>query len=147
MAVVMPSAVVVQAEDSPQLQDLARALLGHGIAAVQLVLDDGRSIAVPTVIAQALGPLVSYLAAGDDVTMTPFGRDYTVVEAAYFLGASAYYVGKLVDDGDLPFTLVGTQRQIAFPVLVAHLAKMRERMAEGVRIIQQLSEEEGAYGG
>jgi excisionase family DNA binding protein len=147
MAAAARSAVVVQAEDSAQLQAAARALRGHAVASAQLILDDGRSIPVPDVVAQALGHLVSYLAAGDDVTLTPFDRDYTTAEAALFLGTSRYFVEKLVADGELPATLVGTERRIAFPALAAYAAKMQERMTEGVRIIQQLSEEDGAYGG
>ena len=147
MAAATRSAVVVQAEDSPQLQNAAQALHGHTIASLHLVLDDGRSVAVPAVVAQALGHLVSYLAAGDDVTMTPFDRDYTIAQAALFLGTTPYFVDKLVENGELPSTLVGAERRIAFPALAAYAAKMQARMAEGVRIIQQLSEEEGAYGG
>lgn len=69
----------VRAEESPELRAAAEALRGQGIASAQLVLADGRSVAVPA--------------------------------------------------------------------LVAHRAKMRERMAEGLRVIQRLSEEDGAQGG
>jgi excisionase family DNA binding protein len=98
-------------------------------------------------VAQALGHLVSYLAAGDDVTMTPFERDYTIPEAAYALGVSRFYFAQLVEDGELPAQLVGGQYRIATPDVLAYLAKMSIRRAEGVRLIQQLSEEEGAYDG
>ncbi len=147
MAAGMRAGIVVQAADSPQLQELAQALQGHAVTAAQLTLDDGRSFPLPDVLVQVLQHLVTHLAAGHDAIVTPVARDYTPLEAAYFLGASRYYVDTLVETGELPSTLVGTQRWIAFPDLVAHRAKLRERMAEGVRLIQQLSEEEGAYDG
>lgn len=144
MAMVMPSAAVVQAEDSPQLQDLARALQGHTIAAAQLTLDDGRSIAVPTVVAQALGPLVSYLAAGGDVSIGAFDG-YTPDEAMHFLGASRSYIAGVLDRGELPYRLVDTEVRIAHADLAAHRAKLKELQREGIRLIQQLGEDDGAY--
>ena len=107
MAAVARLAIVVQAEDSPQLQDLARALRGHAVASAEVILDDGRSVRAPAVVAQALGHLVTYLAAGGDVSIGAFDG-YTPDEAMYFLGASRSYIAGVLARGELPYRLVDT---------------------------------------
>jgi excisionase family DNA binding protein len=141
------SSVILQAEDRPQLQEAARALHGHVIESVQITLDDGGTLSLPPVMARAIRLLVTHLAAGEDVSINLLDREYTFTEAVAFLGVTDAYLAQLIADGEIPARLAGTEQRIAFPDLVAYSAKMQERMAEGVRRIQRLSEEEGAYDG
>ena len=144
MATMTRSAVVVQAEESPRLQQAAEALQGHAIASAQLVLDDGRSIPIPGSVARALGQLVTHLAAGEDMAIGAFDG-YTIEEATHILGASRSYIAKILESGELPHRLVNTDVRIAPADLLIHRAMLKERQREGVRLIQQISEEEGAY--
>jgi hypothetical protein len=63
----------------------------------------------------------------------------------YFLGASRSYVASALADGELPYRLIDAEVRIAHADLVSLRAKLTELMREGIRTIQQLSEEEGAY--
>jgi hypothetical protein len=141
------SSVVLQAENRPQLQEAARALHGHAIDSVQITLDDGKTLSLPPVVARAIQHLVMHLAAGEDVSINMLDREYTLTEAMYFLGASRSYLERILAEGELPSQGEGTEQRIAFSDLVDHRAKMQELMREGIRIIQRLSEEEGAYDG
>jgi hypothetical protein len=51
----------------------------------------------------------------------------------------------VLERGELPYRLHDAQVRIAHADLVAHRAKLRALMSEGVRLIQKISEEEGAY--
>jgi hypothetical protein len=141
------SSVILQSEDRPQLQEAARALRGQAIDSVQITLDDGKTLSLPPVVARAIQHLVMHLAAGEDVSINMLDREYTLTEAVAFLGVTDTFLARLIADGELPARLAGAEQRIALPDLVAYSAKMQERMAEGVRRIQRLSEEEGAYDG
>jgi hypothetical protein len=144
MGAITRSAVVVQAEDSAELAHAAQVLQGHEIASAQLVLDDGRSIPVPGSVARVLGQLVTRLAAGEEMAIGTFDG-YTAEEAMYLLGASRSYIATILESGELPYRLVDTEVRIAHADLMAHRMMLKERMREGIRLIQQISEEEGAY--
>jgi excisionase family DNA binding protein len=144
MVAMARSAVVVEAEESPQLQHAAQALRGHAVASAQLVLDDGQSVPVPGSVARAMGQLVAHLAAGEEMAIGAFDG-YTAEEAMRLLGASRSYIAQVLENGELPYRLVDTEVRIAPAALQAHRAKLKELMGEGIRLIQQISEEEGAY--
>ena len=140
-------AVIVQAEDSSEIRELVQALQEQRIASGYLVLEDGRKVALPAPLRHALEHVTMYLARGGQVSISPLDRAYTVAEGAYFLGVTFKGLERLLDEGAIPSQTDGTQRLIALPDLIAYRAVLRQQRAEGVRAIQQLSEEEGAYGG
>lgn len=136
-------AIIVQGEDSEDVRAMARALQEHAGETAQLLLEDGATIVVPAAITRVLQHVADYLATGD-VTVGQFDG-YTPDEAMYFLGASRSYVADALARGELPYRLQDAQVRIDHADLVAHRAKLDELMREGVRLIQQISEEEGAY--
>ena len=138
-------AIIVQGEDSPELRALVQALQEHRVTSGYLIMDDGKEVALPVALTQALGHIAMYLARGGQVSVSPIDREYTLTEAAYFLGASRSYVSGLLDRGELAYWLADAEPLIALADLVAHRAKLEELHREGVRLIQQISEEEGAY--
>lgn len=140
-------AVVVQGDDSTDVQNLVRALHEQRVTAGYLVTDDGQELALPPSVRHALEQIVGYLATGGPVSIRPIDRDYTVPEAAFLLGVSYDYLMQQLEIGAIPSHHVDGERFIASPDLLAYRAWQRERRAEGVRAIQQLSEEEGAYDG
>ncbi len=136
-------AVIVQGEESEEVRATARVLQEHEGEAAHLLLGDGATLVLSPVITRALQHVVDYLADGD-VTIGRFDG-YTPDEAMYFLGASRSYVAEALERGELPYRLHDAQVRIDHADLVAHRAKLDELMREGVRLIQQISEEEGAY--
>lgn len=138
-------AVIVQGEDSPELRALVRALHDRRVASGHLVMEDGQEFVLPPSVTRALEQVVMFLARGGQVSLRPIAGEYTVPEAVYFLGASRSYVAGALDRGELPYHLRDAQIRIDHADLVAHRAKLQDLMREGGRLIQQISEEEGAY--
>ena len=137
--------VIVRGEDSPELREALRALQDHPAAPMQLVLSDGETVVVSAVVAAAIQQLVAQLATGERVAIGPAELGYTTTEAARLLGVWQPYLLNVIESGELPHHQIGTEPRIGHADLMAFRAKLRARRAEGVRLIQQLSEEEGAY--
>jgi excisionase family DNA binding protein len=140
------SAIVVQEEEAPQVQEAARLLQEHEGAAAQLVLEGGVTVALPGAVTQALRQLVARLADGSEMAIGTFDG-YTPEEAVYLLGASEHYVARILESGELPYHLVNAEVRISHADLMAHRAKLKELAREGIREIQRISEELGMYDG
>jgi hypothetical protein len=135
--------VIVQRAERAELESAAQTLREHDGESLRVILNDGATLVLPPVVTEALHQIVDYLAVGD-VTIGQFDG-YTPDEAARILGASRSYVAGVLERGELPYRLHDAQVRIAHADLVAHRAKLRALMSEGVRLIQKISEEEGAY--
>lgn len=140
-------AIIVQGEDSPEMRDLAQAFSERRVNEGVLITESGERLVLPATLLHALDLLVMFMAQGGEVSIRPIDREYAAGEAAFFLGVTPTHLNELLDSGALPYRLDGTERIIAAQDLLAYREVLRERRTQGVRAIQQLSEEEGAYGG
>jgi hypothetical protein len=140
-------AVIVQGEDSPEMRALVQAFQEQHVTAGVVTTEDGETFALPVSILHALDLMVTFLARGGEVSITPLDREYPPAEAAFLLGVTQAYLLELLDSGAIPYRSDETQRLIAAQDVLAYGAGLRERRSQGVRAIQQLSEEEGAYDG
>jgi hypothetical protein len=141
------SSFLVHSEAEPQLREAAEALHGRAITSAQITLDDGETITLPAQMTRAIQHLLLHLAAGDDLSINTLDRDYTFTEALYFLGMTDSYLMKLMEEGEIPFRQDGEEYHLALTDLIAYRLARKARRAEGVRLIQRLSEENGEYGG
>jgi excisionase family DNA binding protein len=124
---------------------LEQALQEHRVASGYLILDDGNAVPLPTLVTDAIRHLIGYLVRGDRVEIGPADQGYSVAEAANQLGIWPPRVQELLERGELPHRIIDGEPRIAHADLQAYRAKLRERRLRGVRAIQQLSEDEGAY--
>jgi len=71
--------------------------------------------------AQCLAAVMDAQAKGQEVVMTRGLQEVTTTEAAKLLGMSRPQVGKLMDQGHLPYRLVGTHHRIPASAINAFL--------------------------
>ncbi len=123
---------------------VARALASHLGTQFKIVdVASGDTYDVPPELAAAVRQLFDMLAAGTTVT-PPLAPDaeLTPNEAADYLRASRTFVAKLMDEGTLPYRLVGTHRRIRYGDLQAYekaqAARSRAAMAELTRLSQDM---------
>lgn len=92
-----------------QIRDLRR-LIQRGEA--RLVGPDGREIAIPEPVHELLLMILKDLQAGKAISVVPEHQQLTTQRAANILGVSRPFLVKLVENGDVPFHMVGSHRRI-----------------------------------
>src|SRR2546430_17354155 len=76
-----------------------------------LATADGRQHSLPYFLVRALHMLTTLLAQGEDVALVPVHKELTTYEAAALLNVSRPFLIKLLDEGVIPSTKVGTHRR------------------------------------
>jgi excisionase family DNA binding protein len=98
---------------------------------------------LPVLAIRALAKIVQEIAAGNAVAVHPVERnDLTTSEAAHLLGMSRPTLINLLEQGQIPYRMVGTHRRIRRSAVLAY----RETMERGDPRPESLSREERLRG-
>jgi excisionase family DNA binding protein len=105
--------------------------------------ETGISAPLPPHIAQLIRQVLTCLAAGREVTISENLTELTPNEAADVLNVSRTYIIKLLDDGVLPYRLVGTHRRIPYADLLAHKTEVQARSRAALDELYEIDRELG----
>lgn len=112
---------------------------------VQMVDGEGHRINVSGPLADVIARAASLLADGRKVTVLADDEILTTQAAADRLNVSRQYVVRLVDDGVLPSSRVGTHRRLRASDVDAYKAKRDQQRDSALDRLASLSEEAGGY--
>jgi excisionase family DNA binding protein len=96
----------------------------------------GEIVLLPA-IAKSLMELLRYVGSGQAVTIVPTDQMLTTQQAADFLNVSRPYLVKLIDQNELPHTMVGRHRRVQAQDLFAY---RNRRDAERAVALAELAE-------
>ena len=128
--------------DAEALREISEALASERLG---LVGDGGETVVLPDALVEVLREAAAGLLTGRAVSVQTVGQQLTTQQAADLLNVSRPYLIKLLEEGTLPFTMVGTHRRVPLDVLMAYRRQFKARQLEGLREIIRLSEEMGLY--
>ncbi len=107
---------------------------------------DGHDLILPRQALILLRDLLADMAQGNAVTVVPMHAEMTTQQAADILNVSRPYLVKLLEQGDLGFTKVGTHRRIRFEDLMAYKKKCREQSDRAMdELVRQAQEDNLGY--
>ncbi|MEK6239807.1 MAG: excisionase family DNA-binding protein [Planctomycetales bacterium] len=98
-------------------------------------------IELPAPAVRLLVDLLAAMAEGSGVTLIPSHAELSTQQAADLLGVSRPYLIKRLEDGDLPFRLVGTHRRILFQDLTRYKDEVDRKRMESLDALAKQSQE------
>lgn len=121
----------------------AVATLGDGPIAI--AGPNGQPITLPPHVAALIREMLQTLASGRDVQLEPTSSEMTPTEAAAYLNVSRPYLVKLLDEGKIPFRMVGSHRRIPTAELITYKRITRARQNQAMDELVRISEDMGLY--
>ena len=131
--------IVAPESDRSAIASIDRALereVPPGVA--QLISPDGDQIELPASLYAVLSRAAHELSRGRGVAILPVGMELTTQRAADLLNVSRPFLIQMLEQGEVPFHMVGTHRRIRLEDVLAY----RRSRSEGRRqALRQLTEE------
>lgn len=119
-------AVSIHPRNAGKLQDLGR-LLRRGRAT--LTGSKGEHLPIPEPLYSLLKDAVRQLEQGKSLLLIPEEKQLTTQQAGELLGVSRPFLIRLLDAGEMPFTLVGKHRRIKLGDIMEFAKRKSERKA------------------
>lgn len=136
---------MVSEDERASLEQVASLLEQSSPEETRLIGANGQQVSLPEPLLHVLHQMVSYLAHDRIVTVIPLSKDLTTQQAARLLNVSRPYLIKLLEDGVIPYTLVGTHRRIRYRDLLEYKQRMDAEQQQALEDLTQLSEAFGLY--
>lgn len=127
------------------LKRAAQALRAGATGSPKLVAPTGEKIELSPTLLRVLRRSAEILADDQAVLLDSLGKQISPHQAAELLGFSVTYVTKLLDDGELPFTLLDDFRRLSLDDVLTYRRAFKLRQREALNDMIRLSEELGLY--
>lgn len=137
--------LAVAAEASEQAALTAMATLLLRTQATKLVVANGVEIMLPESVQRLIQQGVQSLAQGHAVSLMPLHQELTTSEAAEILGVSRPYLVRLLDRGDIDFSMTGAHRRVRLQDLLLYKERRDIERRRALDQLTQMSEELGLY--
>lgn len=118
---------------------LARALGPHGTLTIKA--SDDEAVTLAPALADIVIEVLGHVATGHMVTLVPIGAMLTTQQAADILNVSRPHLSKLLKEGHIPFTPVGSHRRVRFEDLMEYKEKRDAGRREALDELARLGQE------
>jgi len=142
MASILTDPISIPETQEGQIRDLRR-LIQQGHA--KLIGPDGHQVAIPEPVHDLLLIILNNLQAGKAISIVPEHQQLTTQRAANILGVSRPFLVKLVENGDIPFHMVGSHRRIYLRDLLDYKRRRDAARHEAIDNMARTEIEAGTY--
>ena len=134
--------IAIQHAEEEQVRKLRR-LIQQGNA--KLVGPDGDEIALPGTIHDVLLLILKNLQAGKAISIVPEHQQLTTQRAAGILGVSRPFLVGILEQGAIPFHMVGSHRRIYLRDLLSYKRKRDAARHEAINKMAKTEMDAGTY--
>ena len=144
MAVLEHEPITASDSEQPALRRI-RGVLNNSKGVPKLVGPDNEEIVLPECVFQLLRQVVYHMMEGKAIFIIPENKELTTQEAADILNVSRPYLVKLLEQGTIPFTKIGTHRRIRFIDLMNYKKQRDAARLRAINEIAHISQDAGLY--
>jgi excisionase family DNA binding protein len=132
-------------DEARALREIEHLLAYSRPTQAHLVGPDGNALDIPAPLYAALRQIIPHLLRGDAVSLVPVHQQLTTQQAADFLNVSRPHLVKLLNEGVIPHTRVGSHRRVYFRDVVDYKRRRDAERRKALDEMVALSEELGIY--
>lgn len=107
------------------------------------ITDETPILELPPKILKFMARALGAMAEGKTILLVPQGRELTTVEAASFLNVSRPFFTKLLKEGKIPHSVVGSHRRVKYEDLMKYRDQMRTEQDKAMQALIDQSQELG----
>jgi excisionase family DNA binding protein len=119
-------------------------LLRSDFPEIEIEETEGK-IRIPLSALKLLARILKEISQGNPISIVPVATEITTQAAAELLGCSRPHIVKLLENGKIPFNMVGKHRRIRYEDLVAYKKEMKALQKQKIQELMGLDEESGLY--
>jgi len=134
--------ITVSETEEEQMAEIRR-LVETGVA--RLVGPDGRHVELPHSVQELLLKILKNLQAGRAVSVLAEHQEVTTQRAANLLGVSRPFLVRLLEEGHIPFHMVGSHRRIYLRDLLTYKYRRDSARHEAIDRLAKADLEAGTY--
>ena len=128
-----------------RIEQLLEAIAKGEACLPKLSGPEGEEIEVPQSLFHVLRQVVHQMAQERAVIVLSVNKDLTTQEAANILNVSRPFLIKLLEEGQIPYFMIGTHRRIHFHNLMAYKTRTDAERRAALAELTRLGEEMGLY--
>lgn len=147
MSAVIQEPVMANENEQPALQQMNKVLNQeyNSNCVPRLIGPSGEVIPLPRPVFYVLRQVVQHMMRGKAITVVPINKELTTQEAADLLNVSRPFLVKLLEEGKIPFAMVGTHRRIRFSDLIEYKKRRDTERSRALTELTRMSQEMGLY--
>lgn len=105
--------------------------------------ETGVKVPIPETVFNLFVTVLEELSKGNAIQFVPINAEVTTIEAAEIIGVSRPFLVKLLNEGKIPYRMVGRHRRILFKDLMQYYEKSKKSQLKG---IAEMTAEDDAAG-
>ena len=102
-------------------------------------------IKIPIKALKLLSEILKSMSEGNPISIVPIATEVTTQKAAEILGCSRPHLVKLLEQGEIDFTMVGRHRRILFEDVTKYKNEMKQKQKKHIIDIMNFDDEIGLY--